>query len=440
MSTTPDNPSTFLGEKVRGNLDIEGVNERKELPEQVQVTVVADGGTRAWVTVLGAWLVLFATFGYLYSFGVYQDYYTRHFLSDHSPSKIAWIGSFQLMMPFALGIVSGKLFDAGHFHAVLIFGSTIFTFSLFMLSLAKPQQYHQVFLSQGLGMGLGLGFTFVPTISIAVHHFRRRKALATGVILSGSSAGAVVFPIMINKCVISFGFAETVRASGYIVLLFLIIGNCLMRTAYQNTRSNGPKLDIKSFFVDAPYMWAVLGALVSSFGFYFPVIYLQLYAIQHHIDSDLAFYSIAILNASGAFGRIAGNHLADLYGPFNVFIPCTLITGGTIFGVLGVKNVGSLVTVSVLYGVFSGAWLSLAMASLGSLARSPGEVGARTGLALALSSFGSLGSAPVQGALLNHNYEWSKPVVFSGILMVASAFMFVITRTLLVRERSTQKV
>lgn len=81
-----------------------------------------------------------------------------------------------------------------------------------MLSLTKEDQYYQVglqgamcqpradreikvFLSQGLGMGIGLGLTFVPTTSVTVRHFKRRRALASGVALSGSSAGALVFPI-----------------------------------------------------------------------------------------------------------------------------------------------------------------------------------------------------------------------------------------------------
>jgi hypothetical protein len=33
------------------------------------------------------------------------------------------------MMPFALGLVSGRLFDKGHFHFLEITGSAIFTFS-----------------------------------------------------------------------------------------------------------------------------------------------------------------------------------------------------------------------------------------------------------------------------------------------------------------------
>ncbi|KAG6824442.1 hypothetical protein H0H92_015547 [Tricholoma furcatifolium] len=171
---------------------------------------IPDGGLRAWSTVAGSWFMLFATFG---SFGVYQgavrylfcpaphhahlllDFYTREFLSTELPSKISWIGSLQLTMPFACGLVSGKLFDIGYFRVLIITGSVIFSFSLFMLSLAQPQHYYQVFLTQGVGMGIGLGLTFIPSISVLVTHFERRRALASGIALSGGSVGGIIFPI-----------------------------------------------------------------------------------------------------------------------------------------------------------------------------------------------------------------------------------------------------
>ncbi|KAF9554461.1 MFS general substrate transporter [Agrocybe pediades] len=400
-----------------------------------------DGGRDGWMTLLGAWFILFGTFGYLYAFGVYQDYYTRFFLSNSSPSKIAWIGSFQLAMPFLLGIVSGKLFDAGYFHFAVILGSCIFTACLFLLSLTKPQRYFEVFLSQGVGMGIGAGLTFIATVSISVHHFRRRKALATGIVMSGSSIGAVIYPIMINKLLPKIGFAQTVRASGYSVLGCLLIGNCLMRTAYDKYRNAGkPPLDIKSIVSDVPYLTSTFGALIALFGFYFPLIYIQLYAATHGIDSNLAFYSIAIVNASGAFGRLLGNFMADIYGVYTVVIPCTVITAVSIFTIFAIKTSGSLIAVSIFYGFFSGGWLSLSVSAISSLARHPSEVGARTGLAFALTSFGTLGAAPVQGALLTSNFNWKVPIIFSGVFMCIAAAVFALTRQILVKERKTQKV
>ncbi|KAJ7163767.1 MFS general substrate transporter [Mycena filopes] len=403
---------------------------------------VPDGGAMAWTTIAGAWLVLFATFGTLYTFGVYEDFYALEYLTNHTPSSIAWIGSTQLMLPFALGIVSGKLFDEGHFHAVEIGGGAIFIISIFMLSLAKPLKYYQIFLSQGIGMGIGLGFTFVPTISITVHHFAKRRGLASGVALSGSSIGATVFPIMLNHLIPKIGFPRAVRATGYIVLGCIVAGNALMRTRLppRSQRPNATPPNIKAFFTDAAYMWAVLGALLSSVGFYFPIIYLQLYAVQHSVGSSLAFYSIAILNGSSAFGRVAGNHLADIYGPFNVQVICTLISGGTIWAVLGVHNTWSLVLVSTLYGIFSGAWLGLAFVCLASLAKTKDEVGARTGLALALSSVGSLASAPIQGALLTSEFIWLRPIAFSASMMFAGTICFAVTRVIQSRRLSSSKI
>lgn len=43
----------------------------------------------------------------------------------------------------------------------------------------------QVFLSQGVGMGIGQGILFLPSLTIVGHHFKRRRALASGIVVSG---------------------------------------------------------------------------------------------------------------------------------------------------------------------------------------------------------------------------------------------------------------
>jgi MFS family permease len=61
--------------------------------------------------------------------------------------------------------------------------------------LITPTSHVQVFLAQGLGQGLGLGLVWVPVATIHSHHFRKKRSLAVGIVLSGSAIGAVVFPI-----------------------------------------------------------------------------------------------------------------------------------------------------------------------------------------------------------------------------------------------------
>ncbi|KAJ6587778.1 major facilitator superfamily domain-containing protein [Mycena sp. CBHHK59/15] len=367
----------------------------------LDVIVVPDGGFEAWRTVAGAWLILLGTFGYSYTFGVYEDFYSREYLHNHSPSSISQRPTNDA---FPAGPFCGKVFDDGGFHVIEITGCVIFTFSVFMLSLAKPEQYYQIFLAQGLGMGIGLGLTFVPTLGIIVHHFKRRRGLASGIALSGASLGATFFPIIDP-------------ATAYILPGCFILGNCLMRTRLpprsKRPDTRGP--DIKSFFFDTAYVWSVLGALFGVFGLYFPVIYIQLFSVQHNVDETLAFYSLPILNGASAVGRIFGNHLADLHGPFNIQMLCSFFAGAVVWAMLGVHNGPSLIVVSILYGILSGAWLSLCFACFSSLARGPEEVGARVGVALAVCSIGTLVSSPIQGALLTDKFTWINPIAFSGV-------------------------
>ncbi|KAJ7320875.1 MFS general substrate transporter [Mycena albidolilacea] len=400
--------------------------------------VVPDGGFEAWRTIIGAWLVLFATFGYVFTFGVYEDFYAREYLANYSPSSISWIGSFQLMMPFLLGPFAGKIFDDGGFHALEISGGLIFTFSVFMLSLAKPGQYYQIFLAQAVGMGLGLGLTFVPTLGIVVHHFRRKRGLASGIALSGSSIGATIFPITSSQLINKLGFGQTIRVTGALIPPCLVLGNCLMRTRLppRSKRAAAPKPDIKSFFREATYMWAVVGMFFSLLGLYFPIIYIQLFSVQHAVDSTLAFYSVAMMNIAGAVVRVLANHLGDLFGPFNVQLICSVCCGAIIWAMLSIRNGASLIIISLLYGAFSGAWLSLAFACFASLARTPEEVGARTGIALALVSIGVLVSAPIQGALLRDTFVWINAVAFATTMMFAGTACTAVTRTL--RSRQTK--
>ncbi|KXN90577.1 Riboflavin transporter MCH5 [Leucoagaricus sp. SymC.cos] len=356
-----------------------------------------------------------------------------------------WMGSFQLALPFAMGPLAGRVFDAGCARLIVAMGSLLFVFSLFMLSLAQEGQYYQVFLSQGVGMGVGTGLLFTPSTAIVSVHFKRRRSLAYGAALTGISIGALLFPIVLktltsetSQLIPRFGFADTVRITGYITLGCLTAGIALIRPPPRVSRNQQTVADISSFFHDPPYLWFLFTAIVSLLSIYFPAIYLQLYAVDHNIGDSLAFYSIAILNGVGIVGRVGSTWLADKYGIWNVQTPVTLGTAATIWAILGVHSPATLVVVSCLYGIFSGAWLAVSVSGLVSLASSPSEVGVRVGIANAFMSLGLLASGPLQGALLSSQFHWIRPNVFSATLMSISTVFSIIIRTLISKRKNSQ--
>ncbi|KAF7325058.1 hypothetical protein MKEN_00548400 [Mycena kentingensis (nom. inval.)] len=405
--------------------------------------VIPDGGRGAWCTVVGAWLVLFSTFGFAYAFGVFEDYYVRVYLTRSSPSSIAWIGSVQYMLPYFLAPIVGQYFDDGGFHKLQISGAVVFTFSVFMLSLAQENQYYQIFLAQGVGMGLGLALTFLPSVTIVFHHFHRHRGLASGLVLSGSSIGAAVFPVMLKYYILPspwradiiflpatssprLGFANALRACGSLIPPCLLAGNLLMRTRTRLPphKTPNPLKKMRAFLVDVPYMWAVLGIVLGFTGLYFPVVYIQLLSLQHGISPSLAFYSVTMLNAFGTVFRLLGTHWGDVYGPLRVQIVCCVGAGVMIFAMLALKNAASLVILSLLYGSFYSTWLALGFPCTAALAKGPEEIGARGGIGLVFGSIGTLISTPIQGALLTRDFYWIRPIAFSATMVLASGAAF----------------
>ncbi|TFY54145.1 hypothetical protein EVJ58_g9032 [Rhodofomes roseus] len=357
--------------------DLDGDVRESKRGEGAGPPLPPDGGASAWMTVAGAWLVQFATFGYISSFGVYQDYYTTYYLPAETSSNISWIGSLQLCLMYAPGVFVGRAFDAGYFHHLEILGALLYVFSIFMLSLARPGEYYQVFLAQAVGMGLGLGLTFLPSLSVVGHHFRARRALAVGIAISGSSAGGIVFPIMLNRLFQdpAVGFANAVRASGAVVGGCLVVANCLMRTRLPPKRAGrveekdgsrcAARLEAwRGIVWDGAYLWSICGAFLTSLGVYVPLFYLQLFAVDHGVSSRITTYSLVILNAGSTLGRLVPTFLADKLGVYNMLVPAMAACAGLIFAIFGATNGPGVVLVGLIFGFVSGASCSFSYAEI----------------------------------------------------------------------------
>ena len=74
------------------------------------------------------------------------------------------------------------------------------------LSFTHPQAIWHQFLSQGVLFGLAVGFGFQPALCVVGHYFRRRRALAMGIVAAGSSVGGVCLPIMFSRLFDQIGF------------------------------------------------------------------------------------------------------------------------------------------------------------------------------------------------------------------------------------------
>ncbi|KAJ6551902.1 MFS general substrate transporter [Mycena capillaripes] len=385
------------------------------------VVVIPDGGVQAWATVAGSFLIMFCGFGYASSFGVYQDFYVRTFLPHSSPSAISWIGSLNIFIVLSGGFISGRLHDRGYFYYLVYGGSFLISLSLFMLSLARPNGYYQVFLAQGVAHGIGAGMTYVPCVAVVSHHFVKRRALAMTIVASGSSLGAVIWPVMLNHLLNNdrLGFGDSVRASAGLVSGLLVIACLLLRTRLAPSKQPLHfSQALRKCARDKVYVIATLGVTIFTTGFYYSLFYLQLDAIEHGIEPTVAFSALCIMNASSFFGRLVPGFLSHRVG---VKLMLTLGSGvGSvlIFAMVAIHNVASVLTIGVLYGFCAGTIATLMGPLFASLTDDMSELGTRLGVAIAVSGVGILIGPPIDGLLLTGDFIWWRPAVFSGVMAV----------------------
>ncbi|PVH95771.1 MFS general substrate transporter [Periconia macrospinosa] len=386
-----------------------------------------DVGVKAWLQVLGAFFLYFNSWGIINIFGVFETYYKQYTLSDKSASSIAWIGSVQSALLLLVGVISGPFFDAGYFYTLLPIGSFLVCFGLLMTSFST--EYYQIMLSQGICVGIGTGCLFVPSVALLPQYFKKRRALANGIAASGSSIGGVLYPIVFHRLQGKIGFPWATRVVSFLALATCAISVSTMRLRFRPSEKRA--LLHLSAFKELQYTLFCLSCFLGFLGFYNFLVYVQPYAIETRIvDDNLGFYLVAILNAASTAGRVVPNLFADHTGSLNMLIPALTVTGLLAYCWVAIGSTSGIITLSALYGFFSGGFVSLVPVVMMTITTDFSEFGTRLGMCFALESIALLIGTPVGGAILNSTGSYLGVQLFCGSCLAACALVLMIVRFL----------
>ncbi|EAS33852.3 MFS monocarboxylate transporter [Coccidioides immitis RS] len=385
-----------------------------------------DHGWKAWSQVLASWIMFFDTWGIVTAFGVFQTYYEQAILSQESPSTISWIGSIQSFLLLFIGAVTGPLFDAGYSRHLLISGTFLVPFGLMMTSVAKS--FWQILLAQGFCLGLGCGCLFIPCVAIIPQYFKKKKAFANGIAATGSGVGGVIYPIMFRQLQLKIGFAWAVRVLGFVSLATLLVACCLLKIRFQPTEKRA--LIQLHAFKDPVYTLFCIGEFIGFSGLYNTMVYIQPYAIDNRIIGEhLAFYLLAMLNTASSFGRILPNYIADYIGPLNVIGPMAVISGILGFCWIGIHSSGGVIALAVLYGFFSGGYVSIPPIVIMNITPDLRDFGTRLGMSFVFVASGALIGTPIGGALISHmGGDYLGVKVFTGACLLCSGIIMCTAR------------
>lgn len=163
---------------------------------------------------------------------------------------------------------------------------------------------------------------------------------------------------------------------------------------------------------------------------FMPFFFVTLHASQLGASSNLAFYSLAVLNAGSTLGRLFAG-VADKFGRLNSISLGTLLTGVLLLVFwIPLGSVTALLVFAPIFGFVAGTIISLVPPSVAQMSV-PHEIGARVGLTYAILAFFTLSGPPINGALLTaggggrRGFQYagasSGAVVFVGAVLLFTA-------------------
>ena len=306
-----------------------------------------------------------------------------------------------------------------------------------MVSLAN--KYYQIFLAQSLVAAIGSSAVFNASMSCLVSWFLKNRAAAFGIMVSGSSVGGVVLPIMMDKLIASIGFPWMMRTVAFMFLALLSVACLTVKSRLPPKPRPFVLQEYLDSFRELPMVLTICGFFFFMWGMFLPFNYIILQAQAAGVSQSLVPYILPILNAVSIFGRIIPGIVADKVGRFNVMIIITIISSVFCLVIwIPVKTTAGILVFAVIFGFSSGGFISLGPTLVAQISDIR-FIGTRVGTAFAVQAFGSLTGSPLAGAIVSEqNGKFLGLQIFCGITMMVSAIFLFAARYVQVGFKATK--
>jgi len=223
-----------------------------------------------------------------------------------------------------------------------------------------------------------------------------------------------------------YSFKWTMRVFASILFLSMGVTNLTIRRRLPPTNISGGLFNIKQFKSPAFTVYTIAGFVVLL-GLDTLLTFIAASGPSQGVPESFSSYLVSITNVGNAVGRIVSGFLADYFGPMNVMIPASLISGVLTIVWPYTRGIAALITIAVTYGASSGPMMALIgapMMALGDYA----DVGRRTGMYLTIASVGELAGLPISGAINHLTGGYIGVGFFAGSSMIVGVFLLALSR------------
>lgn len=383
-----------------------------------------------WVVVAAAFAVTLVGFGSAYTFSAFVDSLQTEF--GASRGSVSLVFSLAGFLYFSFGIVSGPLADRWSSRRLVVLGMLVVAAGLVLAG--KARTLSEVYAAYGLGIGLGVGCAYVPALGAVQRWFAKRRALASGIAVSGIGVGTLALPALAALFIAKLGWRDAYFVLGCAAAIIgagmalLIVDDPhdrgLLPDGDGRARSDGVAqrsgTSVNAAIRSRPFLVLYAACLICSFGVFVPFVHLVPYATDHGIPQSSAILLLGAIGVGSTAGRFFLGGIADRVGRTLTLVAMLIGMAAALAIWLLSTGLWWLATFAMLYGLFYGGWVAvlpaLVMDYFGGR-----NVSGIIGILYTSVAFGTLIGPSSAGWMFDVTGSYTAPIAASVLATLASA-------------------
>ncbi|KAK3302430.1 major facilitator superfamily domain-containing protein [Chaetomium strumarium] len=326
---------------------------------EMQSLPPVDRGKDAWLFLAACFMIEALVWGFGYSFGVFQNYYSTHepFIGASNIPVVGTcaLGIMYLDTPLVMGL--HRRFPKAARYST-IFGLLIMCLALALSSFSTTVTH--LLVTQGILYAIGGSIAYSSCIIYLEEWFVARRGLAFGIMWSATGLAGVVLPLLLEWLLNAQGYQTTLRIFACAVFALTAPLSYFVKPRLPVAPARHAKPFSLRFVVQRPFMLYQAFNVLEAVGFFLPGIYLPSYARAVLGASPFpAVVAMMLVNVASVFGCVLMGSLIDRLEVTTCFLVSTI---GATLGTLvlwGLSvNLPVLYLFCIVYGLFAGSYTS----------------------------------------------------------------------------------
>ncbi|XP_068730762.1 monocarboxylate transporter 10-like [Montipora capricornis] len=328
----------------------------------------------SWLVCLCSTIIVAMVFGVLLNFGILFPVLMDYF--QETRERTAWVGSVGIACTFILGPLSSVITNRLGCRRTAFLGALLCIGSLLLSPLAS--QITLLYVTYSVPFGFGSSCLFVSCFVITSQYFHKKRAVATGIVASGTGIGVFALAPILQSLLNVFDWQNTYRITAgifsIVCFLCLTFDPAVQKKAATRTemvynqveiadkkpverRADIPKKLLNlSIFKNKVFVVGTLSFTLAALGHHTPRLHLVKFSKDLNVSADAASELFIYIGITTFVARLLSGILNNVpcVNPVHVYMLGLVLDGSSVVFLSQAKNYVYLVVFSIFYGLADG--------------------------------------------------------------------------------------